>query len=75
MKKRPDRITSQFLPELRKKVLVATFQSLAIRRERGSNFDGKPITDTRELLEHLVDIDLDNGEIWHPHRWHESSRY
>lgn len=34
-----DRVTSSFLTPVRNKVLVATFQSLAIRRERDNIFD------------------------------------
>lgn len=65
IKKRPNFMTSEFLPELRNKVLVATFQSLAIRRERGSKFGGNPITDTRKPIEHLVKIKF--AEIWQAH--------
>ena len=43
------------------KVLVAAFQSLAIRRERGSMFDGRPITGTQDPVIHRVELMLDDG--------------
>ncbi|KAK0514754.1 hypothetical protein JMJ35_003371 [Cladonia borealis] len=71
MKKRPGRTTSQYLPELRNRVLVATFQSIAIRRERGSMFNGEPITHTRTPIEHLVDVTLDNGDKFGMPVWYD----
>ena len=59
--KRSDHVTSAILEPIRNKVLVATFQSLAIRRERGSIFDGKPITDTKALNEINLELELDDG--------------
>ena len=64
-------MTSQFLPELRNKVLVATFQSIAIRREGGSMFNGEPITDTRAPIKHLIDITLDDATRWGKAVWYE----
>ena len=61
MQKRSDRVTSSVLTPIRNKVLVATFQSLAIRRERGSIFDGQPITDTKQIVEFDIELDLDDG--------------
>ena len=43
------------------KVLVAAFQSLEIRSERGSMFDGRPITDTQDPIIHRVGLMLDDG--------------
>ena len=61
MLKKKDRVTSSILEPIRNKVLVATFQSLAIRRERGSIFDGQPITDTQQMNEFNIELDLDDG--------------
>ena len=59
--KRSDHVTSKLLEPIRNKVLVATFQSLAIRMERGSIFNGQLITDTPEPTEINHDLTLDDG--------------
>ena len=45
-------MSREILMLLPNKVLVAVFQSLAIRRERGSKFDNAPITDTQDPVIH-----------------------
>ena len=61
IKPKKDRMCSELLMVLPNKVLVAAFQSLAIRRERGSMFDGRPITDTQDPIIHRVELILDDG--------------
>ena len=58
---RSGRVTSKILGPLRNKVLVATFQSLAIRRERGSIFNEELITDIKEPIKVNHDLTLDDG--------------
>ena len=48
VKPKKGRRSSELLMTLSNKALMAGFQSLAVRRERGSLFDGKPITETQE---------------------------
>ena len=54
-------MSSKVLILLPNKVLVAAFQSLAIRRERGSTFNGRPIIDTQDPVIHWIELILDDG--------------
>ena len=56
-----DKMSREILMQLPNKVLVAAFQSMAIRRERGSKFDGAPITDTQDPIIHWIQLRLDDG--------------
>ena len=61
IKPKKDRMSSELLMVLPNKVLVAAFQSLAIRRERGSMFDGRPVTDIQDPIMHRIELMLDDG--------------
>ena len=54
-------MTSEILEPIRSKVLVANFQSSAIKRDRGSRSDGKPTFDTQALNESNLDLELDDS--------------
>ena len=61
LKPSKDRMFSEVLMLLPNKVLVAALQSLAIRRERGSTFNNRPITDTQDPVIHWIELILDDG--------------
>ena len=54
-------MSSEILMDLPNKVLKTAFQSLAIRRQRGSIFNGRPITDTKDPVIHRIELMLDDG--------------
>ncbi len=61
IKPKEGRMASELLMVLPNKVLVAAFQSLSIRRERRSLFNGKPITDVKDPIIHPIELTLDDG--------------
>ena len=61
IKPKKDRMSSEILMVLPNKVLKTAFQSLAIRRERGSIFNGRLITDTQDPVIYRIELMLDDG--------------
>lgn len=59
-------MSSELLMVLPSKDLVAAFQSMAIRMERGSTLNGRPITDTLDPVIDRIDLMVDDGSRFGP---------